>query len=565
MKNIRIVTILFTVLTITFGLLAARCMYLQFFRHNYYSGLCTKQYQAKIIQKPQRGVILDCRGRVLAASNKIQTVFAEPRVIKDAQNVADRLAGILKMDAGQICRLITESKNPGFVKLKVGADPNQCRAASKIYGIGILSDWQRYYPARSLASHVVGFTSDDNRGLCGVELQHDAELRGSMGQEILLADALRRPVKLKEKNSIVKDGTGIILTIDSAVQEFTRSALLEQIQNFQAESGVAIVAEPKTGAILAMVSLPDFDPADFRFARQANLRNRAISDQFEPGSVIKPVVAATAINEQVLGLNDKIYCENGSYHGRGFGRIGEYSNHRYGNLTVRGILVNSSNIGMAKIGQKLGKARLFKGVKLFGFGKKTGIDLPGEGEGILRPLAQWDGYSETRVAFGQEISVTAIQLLQAFCILANGGFPVRPFVVKATVDNTGKIVTLNQPAAPAGTVISPTVARWIVGDALVGVVKEGTGTRAAVKKWQVFGKTGTANIANSDRKGYSDSDYVASFIGGAPAKDPAIVVLVSVRKPNKRLGKGYTGGAVAAPMASKIIERTLTYMEKSRN
>ena len=151
------------------------------------------------------------------------------------------------------------------------------------------------------------------------------------------------------------------------------------------------MAEPKTGAILALVSLPDFDPANFRFAKETNLRNHAISDQFEPGSVIKPVFASIAINSGVLRLNDKIYCENGSYHGKGFGTIGEYSNHRYGNLTVRGILVNSSNIGMAKIGQKLGKIRLFKGVKLFGFGKKTGIDLPGEAEGILRPLATMDG------------------------------------------------------------------------------------------------------------------------------------------------------------------------------
>ncbi len=539
-------------------------MYLQFFRHGYYSNLCTKQYQAIVIQRPQRGVILDCQGRVLAASNKIQTIFAEPRVIKDPEDVADRLAPILKINADEICKLIKKSKNPGFAKLIVGADPNQCREASKIYGIGILSDWQRYYPAASLASHVVGFTSSDNRGLCGVEMQHDKELHGSAGQEVFLADALRRPIKLKE-NDIVKDGTGIILTIDSAIQEFARSALMEQVQNFQAESGVAIVAEPRTGAILALVSLPDFDPSNFRFVNQDRLRDRAITDTFEPGSVFKPIAAAIALDNQVIGLKDQIYCENGTYHGKGFGTIGEYSNHRYGNLTVRGILVNSSNIGMAKIGQKLGKARLFRGVKLFGFGKKTGVDLPGEGEGILRPLSQWNGYSETRIPYGQEISVTAIQLVQAFCVLANGGHPVQPFLVRATVDNTGKIVTLNQPAVPAEPIISPTVARWIVSDALVGVVKEGTGTRAAVKKWQVFGKTGTANIANSDRKGYSERDYVASFLGGAPANDPAIVVLVSVRKPNTRLGKGYTGGAVAAPAASKIIERTLTYMSKCQD
>ena len=322
------------------------------------------------------------------------------------------------------------------------------------------------------------------------------------------------------------------------------------------------MAEPKTGAILAMVSLPDFDPANFKSTKTDYLRDREITDTFEPGSVFKPPVASWAVDKSVIGLNDKIFCENGNYHGKGFGTISEYSNHRYGNLDVRGILVNSSNIGMAKIGQKLGRSKLFNCVTTFGFGKKTGIDLPGEAEGLLNPLAKWNGYSETRVAFGQEISVTAMQLLKSFCILANGGYTVKPYLIKATVDNNGKLIKLNQAEVSPNPIIKPSIAKWIVSDALVGVVQDGTGKKASLKKWQVFGKTGTANIAKSDQKGYSDSDYVASFIGGAPAKDPEIVVLVSIRKPNKRLGKGYTGGAVAAPVAGKIIERTLRYMEK---
>jgi cell division protein FtsI (penicillin-binding protein 3) len=393
-------------------------------------------------------------------------------------------------------------------------------------------------------------------------MQYEKELRGWSGQNIFLADALRRPIGLKGQNGIVKDGTGIILTIDATIQQFARAALQEQIKNYQAESGVAIVMEPKTGAILAIVSLPDFDPGNFRFTNENNLRNRAITDTFEPGSVIKPVFAAIAINSGIVKPNDKIYCENGNYHGKGFGQIGEYSDHKFGYLDVRGILVNSSNIGMAKIGQKLGKVNLYKGVRLFGFGKKTGIDLPGEAEGILRPLHQWTGYSETRVPFGQEISITAMQLVQAFCILANGGFPIRPYLIRATVDNQGNIIKLNQPVHARNPIINPAVARWIVTDALVGVVKEGTGLKAGSKKWKVFGKTGTANIALSDRKGYSEGDYIASFVGGAPADNPAIVVLVSIRKPNKRLGKGYTGGVVAAPVVGKIIENTLTYLEK---
>jgi cell division protein FtsI/penicillin-binding protein 2 len=229
---------------------------------------------------------------------------------------------------------------------------------------------------------------------------------------------------------------------------------------------------------------------------------------------------------------------------------------------VREILVKSSNIGMAKIGQKLGKDKLYDGLERFGFGRKTGIDLPGEAEGLLWPADKWTGYSITRIPFGQEISTTAIQLLTAFCTLANGGHPVRPFVVRATVNNKGEITKLNQPPPAVGFVVKPEVAKWIVENALVGVVNEGTGQKAKLEKWQVFGKTGTANIARSDKRGYSEDEFIASFIVGAPVEEPKVMVLVSIRRPNKHLGKGYSGGEVAAPVAARIIEKTLNYLER---
>ena len=269
---------------------------------------------------------------------------------------------------------------------------------------------------------------------------------------------------------------------------------------------------------------------------------------------------APANNGQVK-TDEKIFCEYGNYRGKGFGRIGEYGNHEFGSLTVREILVYSSNIGMAKIGQRIGKYELYKGLKVFGFGKKTDLDLPGEAEGLLRPVEKWTGYSVTRIPFGQEISVTAIQLVRAFCILANGGRSVRPYLVKAMVGNSGQIIKLRYPQrAGVGYVISPEVAYWIVTDVLTGVVNEGTGRKAALEKWQVFGKTGTAQIAKSDERGYSDRDYIASFIAGAPAEEPEAIVLVSIRKPNIALGKGYTGGTVAAPVAGRILEKTLNYL-----
>jgi cell division protein FtsI (penicillin-binding protein 3) len=543
--------------------LSGRCFYLQYFKNERYIGVCLKQQQGLVSLKPQRGVILDCRGRVLAASNKIYTVFAEPRTINDPKTTSTDLAPVLDMGAHEICKLITEGKNPGFVKIKAGADPCECSAASRIYGIGVQSDWLRVYPMGHIAAHVVGFTSADNRGLGGIELRYDKELVGSPAQEVFLADVYRRPIRSKEQNGVLSDGAGIILTIDATIQKFARDALVEQYKNYRAESAVAIVVEPKSGAILALVSLPDFDPTDARSTDPNNFLNHAITDEFEPGSIIKPIVAALALDVGVVNKVEKIFCENGSYYGKGFGRIGEYR-EGFGDLTVREILINSSNIGMAKIGQRLGRDKLHEGLTLFGFGKKGGIDLPGEADGLLRPAGEWTGYSVTRIPFGQEISVTAIQLVRAFCILANGGRLVRPYLVKAMVGSDGRIIKVKQPTPPVGYVVRPEVARWIINEAMVGVVNEGTGKRAKLEKWQVFGKTGTANIARHDQRGYSEDDYIASFVAGAPVDDPAVIVLVLVRRPNKRLGKGYTGGIVASPVVAEIIEKTLTYLENRR-
>jgi cell division protein FtsI/penicillin-binding protein 2 len=563
MKHTRIAIVLFLLLIAVFLALSARCFYIQYFRNEQYASICAKQQEALAKILPQRGVILDCRGRVLAASRGIQTVFAEPRVLDDPKDASNELAPVLDMGAHIICKLITDSANPGFAKVKVGVDPNQADAARRIHGVGVQSDWERHYPMGPVAAQVVGFTSADNRGLAGVELEYDNDLAGSAGQNVFIADAFRRPIRLKQHEADVTDGVGIILTLDATIQQFTREALLEQYQNYRAESAVAIVAEPKTGAILALVSLPDFDPAHFNTANPDTLRNRAITDQFEPGSLIKPLVMAIALDEKVVNISDRIFCENGSYCGKGFGCISEYR-EGFGELSIRDVLVKSSNIGMAKVGQRMGKEKLYNGLKLFGFGKETGIDLPGEAPGLLWPTQKWTGYSVTRIPFGQEITVTAMQLVRGFCILANGGHIVRPHLVKAVVDNEGNIVKLTRAAPPVGFCVSPEVARWVVDEALTGVINEGTGKRAKLKKWQVFGKTGTANIARSDQRGYAEHEYIASFVAGAPAEDPAVVVLVSIRKPDMSLGKGYTGGAVAAPVAGKILERTLTYLENSR-
>jgi cell division protein FtsI/penicillin-binding protein 2 len=563
LKSIRITIGLLIIFAAIMILLIVRCFYLQFFRCDYYRDVSSRQMQKLIRQQPYRGVILDRRGRILAASNKVQTIFAEPRMIKNPEQTSIKLASVLNVESQDILRIITESNNPGFVKIKADANNLECGMAKKIPAIGIETYWRRYYPMANLTSHLVGFISSDNLGLEGAELKYDKILKGDMGEKVFYSDAppYRRPIRLKENLEHVEDGNSIILTIDAAIQQFTRESLEAQCKAYQAEAGVAIVAVPKTGEILAMVSLPDFDPMKI-VKVDDTFRNRSITDQFEPGSIMKPMAVALALDEGTIKYNDVIYCENGYYHGKGFGTIQEYSSHKYGNLSIKDILVKSSNIGMAKIGQKMSRNKLYNGLRQFGFGLKTDIELPGEIAGVLRPPSVWTGYSVTRIPFGQEITATAMQMLKAYCIIANGGYQIKPYVVKSIINSEGKITKTYLPQVSDKPIVDPNITKWIVRKALVGVVEEGTGQKAKLKKWQVFGKTGTANIANADRKGYSDSDYIASFVGGAPAEDPEIMVLVSIRKPNKKLGKGYTGGAVASPVVKEILEKTLTYLEK---
>jgi len=566
MRSIRITVVSGLLLIVIFAALLARCFYIQYFGGETYQRSAMRQQQAMVKEKGCRGVILDRRGRALAASNRIDVVFIDPQVLKDQREVAVKLAPILSLPIEEIEWRMRSGLSSRFRKIEVVSDPKQAEAISKlrIDGLGVQSGWQRYYTAGRLACHVVGFTDIDERGLAGVELQYDRDLEGQEQQEIFLADAIRRPIRLKEQKNEARDGLSVILTIDESIQEFARQELVTQCKDFQAESGIAIVMDPHTGAVLAMVSWPDFDSNNAGMAPGDAMRNRALTDPYEPGSIFKPLVVAAALDAGVISKGTIIDCEHGHYSGKGFGTIEEYSNHAYGDMTPKQILVESSNIGMAKIGQKMGPQKLYDGLSMLGIGKKTGIDLPGEGTGVLWPVDRWTGYSVTRIPFGQEVSVTAIQMIRAFCILANGGRPVTPYVVQAWVekdaDGKPKVTNMKTPEPATGFVIKPEVARWIVKDALVAVVNEGTGKRAALKKWQVFGKTGTANIADTEARGFTET-YIASFMGGAPAENPKVVVLVSVRKPNRKLGKGYTGGAVAAPVVGKILERTLTYLD----
>lgn len=542
--------------------IGVRCFYLQYYKKDYYKDVSLKAQRSNFTQQPKRGAILDCRGRILAASYVSDTIFAEPRTIVDIKETAKSLSLITDISENEISKSILTARNAGYAPIltDIRLNESQRKQIVSLAGIGIENKWKRYYPLGNVAAHAVGFIGTDGGGLAGLEQGYDKTLKGKLGGGTFFADAARRPVKLNSFEGFAQDGCDVVLTIDSTIQEITHSALQKQVDEFQAQSGIAIVIDPCSGAILSLVSLPDFDPVTLKGADKESLGNHILSDPFEPGSIIKPVVAAWAIESGSIKPNDIIFCENGSYSGKGFGRIGEYR-EGYANLTISGILSHSSNIGMAKIGQKMGAEKIYEGLKLFGFGRRTGIDLPGEDSGVVWPLKFWSGYSVARVPFGHEISTTSLQMVSAFCVLANHGRSVRPHLVKAIVSGQGNKIKLQQPPQTAGFIISEKTARWVVEKALVEVVQEGTGKKAAIKERTVWGKTGTANIADKSKGGYDEENYVASFIGGCPADEPAIVVLVSIRKPNRKLGKGYTGGSVAAPVAKEIIEQTMNYLK----
>jgi cell division protein FtsI/penicillin-binding protein 2 len=563
-------------LMLVFVGLGVRCFFIQYKNHEHYVEISLVQQRIRTLQQGPRGAIVDTRGNILAAANQTRVIFVDPQIIERPIGTANLVADILGMDAGEIARTIVTNRDNRYRVIKRDATEAECEAVAKFDGIYVQSQWKRYYPMGRLTSHVVGYVGYEGFGQAGLELIHNSELAGELQEAHFLSDIKRRPMRVLNQSDMMPIhetyGQGMILTLDTAIQGFVRQALEKRWREYEAESAFAIVANPKTGAILAMVSLPDYDPSASK-GDLTNQQNHAVQDRFEPGSVLKPIVVALALDTGVIKRHEKIYCEEGrfkgSYKGKSTGVITEYNDYKYGHLTGKEILINSSNIGMAKIGMKMGGDRLYRGLRLFGFGQRIGVNLPQESPGYLKNPEETTSpsYTVTRIPFGQgAICVSGVQLVRAFSVLANQGRMVKPHVVQAFVDADGMSHRRDsgyEIASQVGYIIQPETAKYMVEDALTAVVNDpnGTGKRASLKRWQVFGKTGTAQIARSDGKGYEDNAFIASFIAGAPAEDPAVVVLVSIRHPNRKLGKGYTGGTVSSPVVAEIIERTLTYLD----
>jgi cell division protein FtsI/penicillin-binding protein 2 len=510
--------------------------------------------------------IANNRPVLLATSRQAPTCFVDPSLLDDYElaDLTTELGKILGMEYMQVQDQLMQRRHRRYAPIKENPNREITRGqlteikAMKNYAIGIEHKWMRDYPCGSLAGNVLGCRMRDGGAGGGLELAMNKHLAAIDGRREILVDAARRAVKVLPGKSIPpRDGSHVFLCLDAVIQDYLQEALVESVSKYGGfktwASGVVI--DPQTGRVLAMCSVPTFDPNTSNLPG-AMATNRAVLMPVEPGSVVKPLFAAAAVMEGLVGWGTMIFCENGCYRPPRGGRITDHGKS-YGMKSVTDGVVLSINTLMSKLGGMLGNKRLHAWVTKFGFGRRTGIQLPGEEPGLIRPLRNWDTYSTPRVPFGQEMAVTTLQLAMAFGAVANDGMLLKPRLIDRIVDPQGKVVYAGEKKV-VHRVFSTAVSRQCRG-VMEQVVQRGTGKRCKMEKWTSFGKTGTAQIAGPGGMGYIDGAYTGSFVGGAPVDKPRLLCVISVYWPNR--SKAYYGGTIAAPFVKKVLEKSLTYLK----
>ncbi|MCE5325056.1 MAG: penicillin-binding protein 2 [Planctomycetaceae bacterium] len=498
-------------------------------------------------------------------SRRVPGVYVDPRMLKESQSdeVAigiSKAVGMSTQDRIKFVPALQETllqrRESGYVRVVKALDEQQAQNVHnlKLPAVGIDYHWQREYPNGSLAATVLGYRRPNGEPGAGAELSFRQSLLPTDGEKVMLADARRRAIWSDEsKSTPPRDGYNVFLSIDLSMQAMLEEALAQAVSTYGGKWGSGLIVDPWTGQVLAMASVPTFNPAAYQDSPADSRVNRCISMPVEAGSAMKPIFAAAAVEQGLLNYNTMLNCENGHYRAPKGGTITDHG-QSYGMLSLADVIKFSSNIGMAKVGEMMGNRRLFEWAKAFGLADRTGIPLPGESGGIVRPLRKWDGYSLRRVPFGQEISTTSLQLAMAFSALSNGGVLMEPQLVDYICRPDGTVIHRGMPKA-VRRVISPATAAATVA-AMRGVVEAGTAKEYPLDGWTSFGKTGTAQIPGP--AGYREGAYVASYIAGAPADRPRVVCLISVYWPDP--AKGYYGGKVAAPYVKQVLEQALAYL-----
>jgi cell division protein FtsI (penicillin-binding protein 3) len=546
------VLILAALLLVAFGSLTGRLAWLQVVKRTELAQLAERQYSRTVVLHAQRGPILDRQGTPLATSTPTESLYVQPRSVGDPVRVTARLAPLLGLPPAEVHAVLTSSRSFVWLRRKLPPAVAAEVRALREPGLGLLPEPLRLYPNRELAAQVVGFEGVEG-GLEGIERTFDVELAGTPGKAIVGRDALGREVTAPQMLESPQPGHGVMLTIDRTIQYVAERELDAAYRRTGAKSAMAVVLDPRTGEVLAVAIRPTFNPNVFLAAPSRDAwRNRAVTDPFEPGSTFKVILAAAALEERVVRPDDLIYGENGSF------TIAKTTIHdwkKYGWMTFSEVLQNSSNVGSIKVGLTLGRDRYYRYMSAFGFGAATGVGLPGESRGLLRAPGRWSLLSLPTMSIGQEVSVTALQLVAAFGAVANGGTLMRPRIVRATFDAEGRELRRFEPE-PVRQVISPATARMLTR-MLVKAVDTGTGHNAAIAGYPVAGKTGTAQKLDPVTRRYSRAPGVLSFVGWAPADEPRFVMLVILDEPKN----ASWGSEVAAPVFAAVGREILRYLD----
>jgi len=532
-------------------LCVGRLFFIQFFRSDYLTSIAKKQHNQLVELEPRRGTIYDCNLKAQAFNMSMDSLYAVPNVIKNKESIVNQLLPSLDVERSYLVERLSRKKSFIWLARKLSPEKSESIKKLNIKGLGFLKETKRIYPNSYLASHIIGFSGMDNIGLEGVERSFNNYLKGVPGWAIFLRDARLKKLDIWEKMVLPQDGMDLILTIDEVIQYIAERELDKAFNDFHAKGASIVVMDPHTGRILAMANRPTYDLNDHSSVSKDSIRNRAICDLFEPGSVFKIVTASAALEEKKVTESDVFFCENGAY--RVGGRI-LHDHTSHGNLTFKQVIEESSNIGTVKVAQLLGADTLYRYIKAFGFGSKLGIDLSGEISGMISPPRVWSKTSITAVPIGQEVGVTALQLASAISVIANGGQLMKPYIIDSVRDNQGHIIKQNKPVLIRKVISVDTAMR--IKKILTGVIEEGTGKLGKVLGFSAAGKTGTAQKLEPDGS-YSHNKFVASFIGFSPAEDPLLTIVVTVDEPHPY----YFGGVVAAPVFQKVAGDVIRYLK----
>ena len=540
----------FCILCLAF--IAVRAYQIQALERDKYLSVAKNQYYGRRISlAPHRGTMYDAKGRELAVSMRVNSLYAQPAKIKNKRDAAARLAPLLDRDVRSIYELLSSPKSFVWLQRKINPFQQERIKALNLRGVGLFPESKRFYPNFELGAHVIGFAGMDSQGLEGLERKYDTYLKTTDQYVVLEKDALERWIYIPEGEKGLKTPHNLHLTLDLRIQYIAERELKKGIRDRKARGGMVVVMEPTTGKILAMAVHPSFNPNLFEEYTPARWRNRAVTDSFEPGSLLKVFLLAAVLKEEVAKQNDIVFCENGAYTIKNH-TIHDMSPHGW--LALRDVIRVSSNIGAFKIGKELGAGKFYRYLDTFGFTEKTGVDLLGENTGEIRPPASWSPIDLAIISFGQGVSVTSLQLITALSAIANGGNVMKPYLIERITDGRGKEVAAYSPEVKRR--VLPAETCRLITSVLKEVVRSGTGTRARIPGYAVAGKTATSQKIDPATGGYSQEKVIASFMGYLPADDPRVAILVAMDEPERTP----YGGVAAAPIFRGIAEELMQYM-----